>query len=135
MISSRIDMIISTTDLYNKSVELYQKIIGFEMRALSNPVAIFKYEFISFYAYQDTFFTEQFGFTSSELSGNGMLSVGIDSEEELEKLRNRLAPQESKLFNFIEGTDYFNTYYKDNSIIIKDFNGLTFNFWVNSTIR
>lgn len=118
---SRIDTIIVTNDL-NKSIELYRDVIGLEMRQLSNPVAIFKYDYISIYVYLDAFFKRQFGIDPENVIGNGMLSIQINSEDYFNLLKIKLSSISDNfiLVNLLK-----------NSIIIRDFNNLVVEFWVN----
>ena len=121
-IHSRIDTIIVTKDL-NKSISLYRDEIGLEMRLLSNPVAIFKYDYISIYVYLDSFFREQFGIASEEVIGNGMLSIEINSKDYFNTLKSKLNTK-SESYNVLSQSEF--------KIAIRDFNNLVTEFWVNN---
>ena len=122
MTTTRIDMITVTEDL-DKSIDFYRDTIGLEMRAFSNPVLIFKYDFISFYVYLDKFFEEQFRISTNEITGNGMLSIEIKSIEELNALTEKLK-NDNKFDLKVLRTEKYST-------TIRDFNGLVIELWVN----
>ncbi len=122
---SRIDKIIVTKNL-DKSIHFYRDIIGLEMRHISNPVAIFKYDYASIYIYQDSFFSEQFGINSELVQGGGMLSIEINYREYFNSL----------IDIFTNNSDNFTLLSKNkDQILIVDFNNLVIEFWINSQIR
>jgi hypothetical protein len=119
-IQSRIDTIIVTEDL-EKSISLYRDLIGLQMRLLSNPVAIFKYDYASLYVYQDSFFKDQFGIKQNVT--NGMISIEISSRENFKALKLKLTSAP---------TNYQIILQSENKLAIHDFNNLIIEFWVKS---
>lgn len=116
---TRIDNIVVTKDL-DKSINLYKDFIELEMRSLSNPVLIFKYDFTSLYVYKDSFFKEQFGIDAN--SANGMISIELNSKDDLNTMKTKLKTKNELCEVFKES---------ENRFFIKDFNNLIVEFWYN----
>ena len=116
----RIDIIVVTKNL-DKSVKFYRDIIGLEMRPLSNPVAIFKYDYASLYIYQETFFEEQFGIESNKISANGMLSIQITTAEEFKSIIDTINKNAETNCEILLSSD--------EKYIVKDFNNFVIEIW------
>lgn len=117
----RIDFIVVTSDL-DKSISFYRDMVGLEMRLLSNPVAIFKYDYASLYIYKDSFFREQFGIDESNIAGSGMISIEINLKDSFNELVSRFT-QSPDGITIIKQSEHRCT--------ILDFNKLVIEFWYN----
>lgn len=118
---TRIDTIVVTSDL-QKSIRYYKEIIGLQMRPICNPVAIFIYEHISLYVYNDLFFKQQFGVDAKEVS-NGMLSIQVSDINVYFQIVTAIEESPQNFGQFL--------FKAEKRCIIKDFNDFVMEIWIN----